>query len=67
MASNTEKRGHYHVGLGWMSVVKSSMRVGDELGDMDLGPGSLAMATEDENRWVFRGLLRRCVTNAVSN
>ena len=67
MASDTEKSGHYHVGLRWMSVVKSSKRVGDGLGDMDLGPGSLAMATEDDIRWVSRGLLRRCVTNAVSN
>ena len=66
MASDTERGGHYHVGLGWMSVVQSSKRVGDGLGCMDLGQGDLSMATEDI-RWGSRGLLRRCVTNAVSN
>ena len=66
MASGTERGGHYRVGLGWMWVVKSSKRVGDGLGGMDLGQGNLSMATEDFS-WGSRGLLRPCVTNAVSN
>ena len=44
--------------------MKSAKRVGDGLGDMDLGPSSLAMAMEDDIRWVSRGAL---VTNAISN
>ena len=54
MDSCSEKGGHYRVGLGWMWVVKSSKRVGDGLGGMELGRGNLCMATEDRHLGISR-------------
>ena len=54
MASCSERGGHYRVGLGWMWVVKSSKRVGDGLGGMELGRGNLCMATEDRQLGLSR-------------